>query len=254
MADGKDVLSTIDSHVSDDIAHVTKEERETWDNKSDFSGIYDDLINAPSISNDNSGTLNIADESGNVILKVDKDGLETTSVTAQDVTIDGINVKTKFEEIKGDINGVSSTLGSHASDTNIHIDSTEREKWNKDIENLEAHKNDEIKHITAEERSTWNNKSDFSGNYSDLINAPNITEDSSGRLEIADESENIILRVDSNGLETTTVTAEKVVANTIEINEFEDSIENIIKTYILNVDYSKLEFDKTEIVVGEGVL
>ena len=87
-----------------------------------------------------------------------------------------------------------------------------------------------------------------------MINAPNITEDSSGRLEIADESENIILRVDSNGLETTTVTAEKVVANTIEINEFEDSIENIIKTYILNVDYSKLEFDKTEIVVGEGVL
>ena len=48
-------------------------------------------------------------------------------------------------------------------------------------------------------------------------------------------------------METTTVTAEKVVANTIEINEFEDSIENIIKTYILNVDYSKLEFDKTEI-------
>lgn len=217
VADGKDVLSTIDNHISDDIAHVTKEERETWDNKSDFSGVYDDLINAPSISNDNSGTLNIADESGNVILKVDANGLETTSVTAQDVTIDGINVKTKFEELKGDINGVSSTLDSHASDTNIHIDSTEREKWNKDIENLEAHKNDEIKHITSEERSTWNNKSDFSGNYNDLIDAPNITDDDTGVLNIADESGNVILKVDKDGLETTAVTTNKVILNGINV-------------------------------------
>jgi hypothetical protein len=37
-----------------------------------------------------------------------------------------------------------------------------------------SHKNDTTKHITNDERNAWNNKSDFDGNYNNLINKPTI--------------------------------------------------------------------------------
>ena len=43
----------------------------------------------------------------------------------------------------------------------------------------------------------------FSGDYNDLTNAPNITEDASGNMVIADESGNIIFKADENGIHTT---------------------------------------------------
>ena len=43
----------------------------------------------------------------------------------------------------------------------------------------------------------------FSGDYNDLINAPNIVEDDSGNMVIADESGNIIFKADSDGMHTT---------------------------------------------------
>ena len=45
-----------------------------------FSGDYNDLVNAPNIDEDESGNLVIADESGNIILKTDADGLHTTAL------------------------------------------------------------------------------------------------------------------------------------------------------------------------------
>ena len=46
-----------------------------------FSGDYNDLTNAPNISEDDSGNMIIADESGNVIFKADADGMHTTAVS-----------------------------------------------------------------------------------------------------------------------------------------------------------------------------
>lgn len=92
----------------------------------------DDL---PNITEDESGELSIADESGNVILKVDADGVHTTEVTAKGVML-------------------GETVLNH-------------------IDNSSAH-------ITENERNAWNNKSDFSGVYDDLVNAPNILENGSG--------------------------------------------------------------------------
>jgi hypothetical protein len=45
-----------------------------------FSGDYNDLTNAP-IVEDNSGDMVVADESGNIIFRVDKAGAHTTSMT-----------------------------------------------------------------------------------------------------------------------------------------------------------------------------
>ena len=46
-----------------------------------FSGDYNDLTNAPNIAEDDGGNMVIADESGNVIFKVDVDGMHTTAIT-----------------------------------------------------------------------------------------------------------------------------------------------------------------------------
>jgi hypothetical protein len=51
------------------------------DKKTSFSGNYDDLSNAPNIYDEDSDNLYIADKFGNVIVKLDKDGLHTTAVT-----------------------------------------------------------------------------------------------------------------------------------------------------------------------------
>jgi hypothetical protein len=49
-------------------------------------------------------------------------------------------------------------------------------------------------------------KTSFSGNYQDLVDAPDMYEDESGEIAIADEQGNVILRVGSTGLKTTNIT------------------------------------------------
>lgn len=48
-----------------------------------FSRDYHDLYNAPQIVDDNKKELSIADEAGNIIFKLDKDGAHTTNMTLQ---------------------------------------------------------------------------------------------------------------------------------------------------------------------------
>ena len=50
-------------------------------NGPNFSGDYNDLTNAPSINENNPDEMVIIDNFGNIVLKVDKQGLHTTSVT-----------------------------------------------------------------------------------------------------------------------------------------------------------------------------
>ena len=176
-----------ETHVEDTSVHVSSEDRQTWNNKSDFSGAYADLIDAPNIVENESGKVVYADESGNIIVQIDENGLETTTVTAKNVVVGGKDVGVKFDEQKEEIGELNISLSSHTSDSTIHI--------------------------TADERMLWNNKSDFSGDYNDLTNAPDIVEDSSGEVVYADESGNVIAKIGENGLETTQVIADTIIAN-----------------------------------------
>jgi hypothetical protein len=60
---------------------------------SDFSGDYNDLANKPSIKEDNLSELTIEDTSGNIIMKVDEEGLHTTDVAANTLILDGTSLK-----------------------------------------------------------------------------------------------------------------------------------------------------------------
>lgn len=250
-----------ETHVEDANIHVSTEDRQVWDSKSTFSGNYNDLIDAPNIEENDSGDIIIADENGNIIMQVDKNGLtttnvnantvqlddinnnsdnlvfidesnniimrvdanglETTYVTANAAIIDGINVGTR-------LNTIGSNLSTHTSNNNVHITSSERNSWNTGINtntgniaklnsSLSSHTSDSTIHITNAERVLWNNKSNFSGDYNDLTNAPNIVEDESGNVVYADENGNIIVKIDENGLETTQVVADTVMIDDVNV-------------------------------------
>ena len=74
-----------------------------------FSGNYNDLKNAPNISEDGSGELYIVDKNGNIIFCVDKNGVSSTAFTSNG------------EDIVGKIS-------SHTGNTSVHITSSEKQK------------------------------------------------------------------------------------------------------------------------------
>lgn len=81
-------LSALDSHLDDADVHVTPEDKESWDAKSDFSGAYKDLEGAPHIVNDNEDEVVICDSQGNVILRATAEGLNVAAVYVNGVRVD----------------------------------------------------------------------------------------------------------------------------------------------------------------------
>lgn len=95
--DKKATTSALDSHTSDTVKHITSTERTTWNNKSDFSGNYNDLEDAPNIVEDGTGTLKIMDQNDNIIMEIGKDGLNVAKLTVNG-TGDVATVLTQYEE------------------------------------------------------------------------------------------------------------------------------------------------------------
>jgi hypothetical protein len=58
-----------------------------------FSGDYNDLENAPDISEDDSGDLIIADKEGNIIFRSNGDGFETVNLIVQNITVNGVTIQ-----------------------------------------------------------------------------------------------------------------------------------------------------------------
>ena len=246
---GKNIVETIDTHISDNKAHVTEAEKKTWNDKSDFSGFYADLPDAPNIQENNSGEVVYADESGYVIAKINENGFETTQVIADTILVNGSNVEEELNQINEIIDNIEipsieglatedyvdekvanlvnsapetlDTLNELADalgdDPNFATTVANQIGQKANQTDLDSHTSNKVAHITADERATWNAKSDFSGDYNDLENAPNIQEDNSNSVIYADQSGNIIAKIDANGFETTTVTAKNVVVNGVDV-------------------------------------
>lgn len=237
-----------ESHVKDGVAHITSKERETWNNKSDVVA-YSDLLEAPNIRDDESGNLTVEDEDGNVIMKVDSDGITTTNVNTNTINLNGEDLGVRLdilesvslpnivddesgelsisdEEgnkiVKIDANGLTTTtvtahdvvvngvyVGAKLDEHKDNIDSIE--------DALDTHIENSDIHIMSGERDLWNNKSDVH-TYADLPDAPNIVEDNSGEVVYADESRHVIAKIGENGFETTQVIAHTVIAGGVDVS------------------------------------
>ena len=85
-----------------------------------------------------------------------------------------------------------------------------KDTWNEHVENNAIH-------VAESDKTRWNNKSDFSGNYNDLEDAPDISDDGTGQLKFVDEAGNIIMQLDDQGLHSTNLELTKDVKINDEI-------------------------------------
>lgn len=157
------IPSTLEE-MTDDQNHrtVSDVEKETWNNKSDFSGEYSDLKNIPEIKQ-------LTDE-----LKTKYDTASDMAATNKSDITTKLNKSgyTAHQWLQTDENGnivagekptYTPSEISALPDT-THIPSTLAEMT----------EDDEHKMITSAEREKWNAKSDFSGSYNDLTDVPEI--------------------------------------------------------------------------------
>ena len=110
--------SELHSHTNKTVLDgITSAKITEWNNKSNFSGSYNDLVNKPTIP---TNTSQLTNDSGFI-----------TSIPNEYVTETELNNKgylTQHQDISGKAD--KSTLTSHTSDTTIHITEAERNKWN----------------------------------------------------------------------------------------------------------------------------
>ena len=135
---------------------ITQDKITAWDNKSNFSGDYNDLTNKPTIPTKTSQLTNDSNFTtrtyvDNAIAKVDLSGYAT----------------------KEDLNDKANKVHTH---TIVEINGLQTNLDNKaDISDLHSHSNKTVlDSITSTDVENWNNKSEFTGDYNDLINKPTI--------------------------------------------------------------------------------
>ena len=157
------IPSTLEE-MTDDQNHrtVSDTEKETWNNKSDFSGEYSDLKNIPKIKQ-------LTDE-----LKAKYDAASDIAAKNKFDITTKLNKSgyTAHQWLQTDENGniVAGEKPTYtpsevsALPNTTHIPSTLAEMT----------EDDEHKIITSAEREKWNAKSDFSGSYNDLTDVPEI--------------------------------------------------------------------------------
>lgn len=99
--------SDLTAHTGNSTVHVTAEERAKWNNKSNFSGSYNDLSDKPTIPTVPSNVSAFTNDAGYL---------------------------TQHQDISGKAN--SSDLTAHTVNSTVHITAEERTKWNKVIADL----------------------------------------------------------------------------------------------------------------------
>ena len=158
------------SDLNDDADHrtVSDTEKTTWNNKSDFSGSYNDLTDKPVIpdaqiqsdwnQNDNTKADYIKNKPSIPSAQVQSDWNESDS--------------SKADFIKN-----KPTIPAEQVNSDWDAESGKAQILNKpSIPTALADLTDDSTHriVTDAEKTTWNGKSDFSGSYNDLTNKPTI--------------------------------------------------------------------------------
>ena len=82
-----------ETHGNNSDIHVSLEDKQSWDNKSNFSGNYNDLNDRPSIDESEPDKLLIVDSNGNILVKFDSDGMDVAAIK-----INGKNILDLIDE------------------------------------------------------------------------------------------------------------------------------------------------------------
>ena len=198
-----------------------------------FSGDYNDLTNAPNISEDGSGNMIIADELGNIIFKADAEGIHTTAVSLNgesaatesyvDDAIENIEFPTTdltdyatkkyVDDAIGDIEIPEVDFTGYATET--YVNNKVADLVNSAPEALNTL--GELAEAYDALLETVGNKAtkEELNNLKDEISESIVSE--TDEFHIVDDAGNIIASIDKNGIATTTVNAQIMIVNGIDI-------------------------------------
>lgn len=170
---------------------------------------YNELTDLPNIESSGDVTY-ITDESGKNVATIGPGGLSTTGIVVDSITLDGEDVGTKLDSIKGEID-FNDLTNNPISDNNDGTVSFADENGNKivliDSEGVtsvefkaDGHKlTEKADQSYVQDQITRLEASAFSGDYNDLENAP-IINDTTGSAVFADEQGNQIAKIDAEGV------------------------------------------------------
>lgn len=165
------VSGDVSTHTANTDIHVTASDKQNWNNKSDFSGSYNDLTDKPTIPVVPTNVSDFVNDAG-YVTQNDIDAAVSGKADTSDVQ----NVASDVTTVSGDVNTLSGSVESLTGNVNtISGDvSTLSGKVNTNETILTGHTANTDIHVTASDKQNWNNKSDFSGSYNDLTDKPTI--------------------------------------------------------------------------------
>lgn len=139
------VNNVVTAHIANTTVHVTSAEKNTWNNKSDFSGNYNDLTNKPTIHTYTAGTG--IDITNDVI-----------SVTGGSQPVDA------YTKAESDAKFATITnFNSHSGNTTMHVTSAEKATWNAKADASSVYNKTEIDNKLSAKPNVWcGNESEWS--------------------------------------------------------------------------------------------
>lgn len=177
---------------------------------------------------DETGSLLVADKAGYVVARIDKDGVHTTRIMANAISLGDEDLAIKLQALQDAINNIDvgdidlsnyytkSEVDSAIANAEVDLTGVATEKYvndavagikhpTVDLSSYDAHVANEEIHVTADNKAAWDAKSDFDGDFNKLSNAPHIVNDNEDELVVCDSAGNVILRATAEGLHTAAI-------------------------------------------------
>ena len=184
--------SDLHSHNNKNVLdNITSAKVTSWDNKSTFSGSYDDLTGKPTIPTKTSQLTNdnqfvsegfVTNAIANAQLGGGDSNIDLSGYATKDDLLkkaDTSAIPTKVSQLENDSKYLTSIPSEYITETELNNKGYLTQ--HQDISNLakrselHSHSNKSVlDSITQTNITNWNNKSTFSGNYDDLSNKPTI--------------------------------------------------------------------------------
>lgn len=139
------VNNVVTAHTANTTVHVTSAEKNAWNNKSDFSGNYNDLTNKPTIHTYTAGTG----------IDITNDVISATGGSQPVDAYTKAESDAKFATI--------TNFNSHSGNTTMHVTSAEKATWNAKADASNVYTKTEVDNKVSVKPNVWcGNESEWS--------------------------------------------------------------------------------------------
>lgn len=198
-----DLSNTISENISTAIQDLNKDVEELVNTKADINHLHNDLV---SDTND----LTITDNNGNIIMRVDQDGVHSTAFYISGKSIDEVGFSGDYNDLtnKPDFVGLSSTVNSLSQSVTSVVD---------EVDVLDS----EVTSLKQTDTNLSNQISSLNTNKSNINHSHNDLVSDSFDFSIADNNGNIIATINQDGLNTVNLMLDGIDFSTKIDSKFE---------------------------------